>query len=91
MFGSGLHKYIPQEDEDESIDESVPLSDNIGLQYTFLSLLENSCFIFMSRVETILSLLQGLQTNPLPPRRSRDPKLPHAPVRVHNLRYCTQS
>ena len=83
-----MQKYIHQEDED-GIEESVPLSDNIGLEILSHPLKKIHVLFYMSRVETIQSLLQGLETNPLPPRRSRDPKLPHAPVRVHNLRYCT--
>jgi len=33
----------------------------------------------------VTDLLQGLQTSPLPPPRTRDPEVAHAPVRTHNL------
>ena len=38
------------------------------------------------RSETVASLLVGLETNPLPPARTRNPRIAHAPTRVHNLR-----
>ena len=34
---------------------------------------------------SIQDLLSGLQTEPLPPPRQRDPSVAHAPVRTHNL------
>ncbi|XP_069942579.1 urocanate hydratase isoform X2 [Cherax quadricarinatus] len=36
-------------------------------------------------VLTLVDLCSGLPVNPLPPPKSRDPSLPHAPVRTHNL------
>lgn len=33
----------------------------------------------------IVALVSGLQTEPLPPARARDPAAPHAPARCHNL------
>ena len=39
----------------------------------------------LSSSASIKTLFSGLQTSPLPPARSRDPKIAHAPYRTHGL------
>ncbi|KAL7635232.1 UNVERIFIED_CONTAM: hypothetical protein RMT77_014219 [Armadillidium vulgare] len=41
--------------------------------------------VFLATLPDLSVLSNGLQTNPLPPKRSRDPNVPHAPNRTPNL------